>query len=97
MKYLVLILLASVFSLSSNAKIIDVNYKGIKCKSCVKKFDKSFNSYSKKNNGVVSSVNVDWENKHLTIETVGDADISDDVIVDILTTHGYILEDIKRK
>ncbi|MFT4968028.1 MAG: hypothetical protein ACI9CD_001048 [Candidatus Deianiraeaceae bacterium] len=97
MKYLVLILLASVFSLFANAKSIDVNYKGIKCQSCVKKFDKSFHSYSEKNNGVVLLVNVDWENKHLTIETIGDTDIPDDVIVDILTTHGYTLGDIKRK
>lgn len=85
------------FSFGVNAKTIQVQYDGVKCSSCVKKFTKAFNKYDKKNGGdIVTNVNVDWKNMQFTIETNGEKDISDVEITEILKNKGYTIKSVSR-
>lgn len=76
---------------SAHAAIIHVGVKGLVCAFCATGLEKTF-----KKEAAIESVNVDLENKLVTLETKADQDIDDATITERITDAGFTITDIHR-
>lgn len=79
-------------SLSAMAETVDVKVSGMVCSMCAQGIQKKFSSQES-----VKKLNVDMDNKLVTIETHDGKSISDDTIKTLITEAGYNVANISRK
>jgi copper chaperone CopZ len=79
-------------ALNVMAETVDVKVSGMVCSMCAQGIQKKFSGQDS-----IKKLNVDMDNKLVTIETKDGATISDDTIKTLITEAGYNVADIKRK
>jgi copper chaperone CopZ len=79
-------------ALNVMAETVDVKVSGMVCSMCAQGIQKKFSGQES-----IKKLNVDMDNKLVTIETKDGATISDDTIKTLITEAGYNVADIKRK
>jgi len=91
MKKLVLVSLM-MMTLNVFAETVDVKVSGMVCSMCAQGIQKKFSGQES-----VKKLNVDMDNKLVTIETKDGATISDETIKSLITEAGYNVAEITRK
>jgi len=91
MKKLALVSLL-MMSLNVMAETVDVKVSGMVCSMCAQGIQKKFSGQES-----VKKLNVDMDNKLVTIETKDGATISDETIKSLITEAGYNVAEITRK
>lgn len=79
-------------ALNVMAETVDVKVSGMVCSMCAQGIQKKFSSQES-----VKKLNVDMDNKLVTIETHDGKSISDDTIKSLITEAGYNVANITRK
>lgn len=74
------------------AETVDVKVSGMVCSMCAQGIQKKFSSQES-----IKKLNVDMDNKMVSIETKDGQTISDDVITKLITEAGYNVAGITRK
>ncbi len=74
------------------AETVDVKVSGMVCSMCAQGIQKKFSSQDS-----VKKLNVDMDNKLVTIETKDGQTISDETIKSLITEAGYNVANISRK
>lgn len=74
------------------AETVDVKVSGMVCSMCAQGIQKKFSSQES-----IKKLNVDMDNKLVTIETKDGQTISDEVISKLITEAGYNVAGITRK
>ncbi len=93
MKKLVLMVLCGlVFAGGAHAETIHIGVDGLVCAFCVKGIEKGFGKQD-----AVSSVNVDLDERMVTVVTKDDQTLDDAAITDIITDAGYTVTMMHRQ
>lgn len=79
-------------SLNVMAETVDVKVSGMVCSMCAQGIQKKFSSQES-----IKKLNVDMDNKLVSIETKDGQTISDEVIKKLITEAGYNVASIARK
>lgn len=74
------------------AETVDVKVSGMVCSMCAQGIQKKFSSQDS-----IKKLNVDMDNKMVSIETKDGQTITDDVIKKLITEAGYNVASITRK
>lgn len=90
-RFLLVPLTVLLLAAQANAATIHVGVKGLVCAFCATGLEKTF-----KKEAAIESVNVDLENKLVTLETKADQDIDDATITERITDAGFTITDIHR-
>jgi copper chaperone CopZ len=88
----VFVLIFMVFSLSAFAGEVNVKVSGMVCSMCAQGIQKKFSSESS-----IKSLNVNMDDKLVTIHTHEGKDIADETIKKLITEAGYNVASISRK
>ena len=88
----VFVLIFMVFSLSAFAGEVNVKVSGMVCSMCAQGIQKKFSSESS-----IKSLNVNMDDKLVTIHTHDGKDIADETIKKLITEAGYNVASISRK
>jgi copper chaperone CopZ len=89
-KLIAVVLMTGAFMVQ--AETVDVKVSGMVCSMCAQGIQKKFSSQDS-----VKKLNVDMDNKLVTIETKDGQTISDETIKSLITEAGYNVANISRK
>jgi len=91
-KFLITLIIMAAISGPANADTIKASVNGLVCAFCATGIEKTFKAQS-----AVDTVNVDLENKLVTITTKPQQILDDSTITNLITNAGYSLTGITRE